>query len=84
MAKIKIKFTKGHLEDSDNNGKLHLVGVEVVEFIGSSNPFGIKSKGIDTSLYFFSIFFMSSMSVAASKHIDWDRKKFIIDPSTKE
>ena len=40
--------TEDHLADSDDDGDLHFIGVEELEFVGGDVPFWVHAEEIDT------------------------------------
>lgn len=69
MAKIRIKITEGHLQDTDNDSKLHFEGVKIVQLIGGSEPLWIESNGIDATLLLLGKLLNLCLIITAPKHI---------------
>lgn len=42
--------TKGHLKNTEQDGKLHLEGIVVVEFVGASLPHVVHTEGVDSTV----------------------------------
>jgi hypothetical protein len=72
------------LGDTNNDSKLHLIGVEEVQLIACSDPFRIHSNRVDAIFNFLSKLLWLSVTIARSKDVPGNREEFIVNPSTVE
>lgn len=57
------------MKDTDDDGEFHLEGVEEVELVGGTEPFGVKAEGIDAALLLCGVLVDGCLTVTAAEYV---------------
>lgn len=78
-------LTDAHLEHTNDDGELHLEGVEIVEFVAGLNPARVQTERVHTALYLIDVtVVVRFLVVAAAEEVERNREEVVVDPPGKE